>query len=103
VAKTQAIYYRNRHGREPVNDFIEGLDAKPAAKIDGFVEEHLNGRVPSAPPPSIQFRRRFKESCGNYGFALARPDIGSSFRDRAICLSCFTHSRRTPGRFRRLR
>jgi len=51
VAKTQAIYYRDRRGREPVNEFIEGLDSKPAAKIDGFVEEHLNEREPSAPPP----------------------------------------------------
>jgi phage-related protein len=51
VARTQAIHYRDRNGREPVNEFIETLDPKPAAKIDDFVEEHLNGRNPSAPPP----------------------------------------------------
>lgn len=34
-----------------MNEFIEALDPKPAAKIDDFVEEHLNGREPSAPPP----------------------------------------------------
>lgn len=51
MAKTQAICFRDRRGREPVNEFIDGLDPKPAAKIDGFVEEHLNGREPSAPPP----------------------------------------------------
>ncbi len=51
MAETQAIYYRYEHGIEPVDDFIEGLGPKPAAKIDGFVEEHLNGRSPDAPPP----------------------------------------------------
>lgn len=34
-----------------LNEFIEGLDLKPAAKIDGSVDEHLNGREPSVPPP----------------------------------------------------
>jgi phage-related protein len=51
MAETQAVYYRDEHGIEPVDDFIEGLGPKPAAKIDSFVEEHLNGRPPSAPPP----------------------------------------------------
>jgi phage-related protein len=51
VAKTQAVYYRDRRGNEPVDLFIEGLPAKRAAKIDDYVEEHLNNRPSDAPPP----------------------------------------------------
>jgi hypothetical protein len=53
VARTQAVYYRDRHGAEPVNEFIERLPAKRAAKIDDYVEEYLNGRSPQAPPPEF--------------------------------------------------
>jgi hypothetical protein len=41
MAKTQAIYYRDERGVEPVDSFIEGLSAKRAAKIDDHIEEHL--------------------------------------------------------------
>jgi phage-related protein len=51
VAQTKAIYYRDKRGVEPVDRFIDGLPAKRAAKIDDYVEEHLNGRLPDAPPP----------------------------------------------------
>lgn len=51
MAQTQAVYYRDKHGAEPVNEFIEALPAKRAAKIDDQVEEHLNGKAPDAPPP----------------------------------------------------
>jgi phage-related protein len=51
VARTQAIYYRDPRGREPVNEFIQALPYKRAAKIDDFIEEHLNGKAPEAPPP----------------------------------------------------
>jgi hypothetical protein len=53
VARTQAIYYRDARGEEPVDDFINALPGKPAAKIDDSVEEHLNGRRPSDPPPEF--------------------------------------------------
>jgi phage-related protein len=53
MAQTQAVYYRDEDGVEPVDDFIEDLAPRPAAKIDGFVEEHLNGRRPEAPPPDF--------------------------------------------------
>jgi phage-related protein len=53
MATTQAVYYRDKRGVEPVNDLIDGLPAKRAAKIDGFVEEHLNGKRPEAPPPDF--------------------------------------------------
>ena len=51
MARTQAVYYRDIRGVEPVNRFIEALSPKPAAKIDDYVEEHLNGKPPDAPPP----------------------------------------------------
>ena len=39
MAGTQAVYYRDKRGIEPVNRFIESLPAKRAAKIDDYVEE----------------------------------------------------------------
>jgi phage-related protein len=51
MAETQAIFYRDKRGVEPVERFIESLAAKRAAKIDGYIEEHLNGQPPEAPPP----------------------------------------------------
>jgi phage-related protein len=53
VAWTQAIFYRDKRGREPVDEFIEGLSPKRAAKIDAYIEEHLNGRTADAPPPEF--------------------------------------------------
>jgi phage-related protein len=53
VARTQAIFYRDQSGREPVDEFIEGLPAKRATKIDLFIDEHLNGRPADAPPPDF--------------------------------------------------
>jgi phage-related protein len=53
MAETQTVYYRDQDGNEPVDDFIEDLGPKPAAKIDSFVEEYLNGRAPDAPPPEF--------------------------------------------------
>lgn len=54
--RTQAVFYRDKQGREPVNDFLEELlEAKPlaVAKIDHAIEEHLNGRDPRHPPPEF--------------------------------------------------
>ncbi len=54
AASTQAVYYRDRSGHEPVNAFLDELAARnprAAAKIDDYVEEYLNGRDSSAPPP----------------------------------------------------
>ena len=50
MAETQAVYYRERAGREPVDEFIEALPAKKAAKIDFYVEQYLNGQPVAAPP-----------------------------------------------------
>lgn len=48
---TQAIFYRDTHGVEPVHQFIEALPKKRIAKIYAFVDEHLNGQHQDAPPP----------------------------------------------------
>jgi phage-related protein len=53
MARTQAVYYRDKDGVEPVNEFIETLPPKRAAKIDDYVEEYLNDRPASAPPPEF--------------------------------------------------
>jgi phage-related protein len=53
MAGTQAVYYRDRRGVEPVGEFIGTLPAKRAAKIDDYIEEHLNGQAPDAPPPEF--------------------------------------------------
>jgi phage-related protein len=53
MSGTQAIYYRDRRGAEPVDRFIESVPARQAAKIDGYIEEHLNGQHPDAPPPEF--------------------------------------------------
>ena len=53
---TQAVYYRDPQGREPVNDWLEALmTTKPAAvaKIDQFVDEHLNSCHAGAAPPEF--------------------------------------------------
>ena len=51
MARTQAVFNRDERGGEPVDAFIEALAPKHAAKIDDYIEEHLNGRSPDAPPP----------------------------------------------------
>ncbi|HEV2790162.1 MAG TPA: type II toxin-antitoxin system RelE/ParE family toxin [Solirubrobacterales bacterium] len=53
MAWTQAIYYRDQSGGEPVDEFIEGLLPKRAAKVDAYVDEHLNGQKAGAPPPEF--------------------------------------------------
>jgi phage-related protein len=53
MARTQAVYYRDKHGAEPVIEFIEALPLKRAAKIDDYVEEYLNDRPAGAPPPEF--------------------------------------------------
>lgn len=53
MARTQAVYYRDSRGAEPVDEFIRALPPKRAAKIDDFVEEYLNGQPPEAPPPAF--------------------------------------------------
>jgi phage-related protein len=53
MGETQAVYYRDKRGGQPVDEFIEGLPAKRAAKIDNYVEEYLNGQAADTPPPEF--------------------------------------------------
>jgi hypothetical protein len=46
------VYYRDKQGVEPVDDFIDALPAKRAAKIDDYIEEYLNGCTPSRRTPA---------------------------------------------------
>jgi phage-related protein len=51
---TRVIYYRDADGREPVKAFIDQLvrtNPRAAAKINGYVQQHLSEKSPSAPPP----------------------------------------------------
>jgi hypothetical protein len=50
---TQAVFYRDPEGVEPVDEFIAALMDKRAAKIDAFIDEYLNGRSLDAPPPEF--------------------------------------------------
>ena len=50
------MYYRDSQGREPVNDWLEarvGTQPAAVAKIDEFVEEHLNRGRADGPPPEF--------------------------------------------------
>jgi phage-related protein len=53
TGRTQAVHYRDATGRQPVADFIDSLPIRPAKKIEGQIEEHLNGRHAGAPPPGF--------------------------------------------------
>ena len=56
TGETQAVYFRDKRGVEPVNAFLEDLvatSAAAAAKIDAYVDEYLNGRRPGAPEPEF--------------------------------------------------
>lgn len=69
--KTQSVYYRDKDGSEPVDAFLDQLQPKPAAKIDGAIEEHLNGRAPDAPPAEFphtsQIRGELRELRVRFG------------------------------------
>ncbi len=50
MASTQAVYYRDQRGTEPVYEFLNTLAPKRRAKVADFVDVYLNGRSPEAPP-----------------------------------------------------
>ena len=54
--RTQAVYYRDKAGKEPVTRFLGGTDPAAAAKIDES-GEYLNGG-PELAPPSLRSARR---------------------------------------------
>src|SRR5690242_13164897 len=98
MARTQAVYYRDKRGTEPVDQFIESLPPRRAAKIDDYVEEYLNDRQASAPPPEFPVSSQIDGELRDYAF-------GSRTRAAACCISgrttwscSCTRSRRTPVR-----
>jgi phage-related protein len=56
AGRTQAVYYRDKAGDEPVREFVSTLATtrgSAAAKIHEYVDEYLNGLPNSAPPPEF--------------------------------------------------
>ena len=96
MARTQAVYYRDKHGAEPVNEFIEALPPKRAAKIDDYVEEYLNGRLPQAPPPEFPISSQIDAELRELRVASATRDTECSTNGRTTSSSCCMGSRR-PG------
>lgn len=72
---TQAKFYRDRSGREPVDDFIDALPAARAVAIDNRIDL-LNGLPDDAPPlafpHSSQVRGALRELRCHYGRTLYR-------------------------------
>jgi phage-related protein len=75
MAPTQAKFFRDRSGREPVNEFIDALAPKTQQVVDDQVD-FLNGLPPEAPPlafpHSSQVRGALRELRCHYGSTLYR-------------------------------
>jgi phage-related protein len=71
----QAVYYRDRDGREPVNDFIDGLDPERQEELD-YTISLLNRVAPNDPPLpfpySSQVDGQLRELRCHYGRDLYR-------------------------------
>lgn len=71
----QAVYYRASDGTEPVNDFIDGLDARRQAAIDNQVDR-INLLTPAHPhlpfPHSSQIDGELRELRCHFGRELYR-------------------------------
>ncbi len=72
---TQAKFYRDPSGREPVDEFVEALPAQAAVAVDNKIDL-LNG-LPDAAPPlafphSSQVRGQLRELRCHYGRQLYR-------------------------------
>jgi phage-related protein len=75
MPRTQAVYYREPDGSEPVNDFIDQLDERKQAALDLQIDR-LNDQPPSAPPlpfpHSSQVRGPLRELRCHFGPELYR-------------------------------
>lgn len=70
-----AIYYRDRRGKEPVNDFIGGLPARVQASLDTQIDRlnDLSDTDPPLPfPHSSQVEGELRELRCHYGRRLFR-------------------------------
>jgi len=72
---TQAVYYRDASGREPVDAWIDTLPAKVALKVDDSIDL-LNGLPDNAPPLAFPFSSQIdgslRELRCHYGKRLIR-------------------------------
>jgi hypothetical protein len=91
----QAVYYRDSRGTEPVDEFIQVLPPKRAAKIDDFVDEHLNGQLPDAQPLpfpiTLQIEGELRELRVRFAFAL--PSSRKSLPKQSAAGSASTAAR----------
>ncbi len=75
MPRTQAVYYRASDGSEPVNEFIDQLDARKQAALDLQIDR-LNDQPPAAPPlpfpHSSQVRGPLRELRCHFGTELYR-------------------------------
>jgi phage-related protein len=53
MARTQAVYYRDERGSEPVAEFIAALPSRDGMKVRAFIREYLNGKAADLPPPDF--------------------------------------------------
>lgn len=70
MAAFQAVYYRARDGSEPVNDFIERLNAKRQVALDNQIDRlnMLTAAQPHLPfPHSSQVEGELREVRCHYG------------------------------------
>jgi phage-related protein len=75
VARMQAVYYRDRKGRQPVDAFLDKLEDRKAATIDNQIDR-LNDLGPTDPPLphpwSSQVEGELRELRCHYGPELYR-------------------------------
>lgn len=75
MARTQAVFYRDHDGGEPVDAFIETLPVRAQVAIDNMIGR-LNGLDPAAPPlafpHSSQIEGELRELRCHYGRDLYR-------------------------------
>lgn len=85
----QAVYYRDEHGREPVNDLLDGLDPACQDNIDWYIDL-LNGLSDANPElpfphssalkgPSYRAFRELRPSCGRVAYRILFRRSGRLF------------------------
>lgn len=87
MANFQAVYYRDRKGREPVSEYIDGLDQRCQDLIDTQIDRlnMLSGNQPHLPyPHSSQIEGEFREFRCHCGSDLYR--ILYRWSDRLLVL-----------------
>ncbi|MGH9149322.1 MAG: type II toxin-antitoxin system RelE/ParE family toxin [Acidimicrobiales bacterium] len=75
MTNLQAVYYRDRHGHEPVREFIDALDEHEQAALDNQIDRLnlLSDDVPHLPfPHSSQIEGELRELRCHYGRNLYR-------------------------------